>query len=232
MQTIETLDPIRHHDLTIETGHSEKFGENIHCVPVVANELNQLIPHYPVCLLKDTETGQFGLYALLGFEPNQNLYIKSGHWGQGYLPLHIQRQPFIYQPNNHSVGLNLAINVDNPRVNKQTGENLFDDNQQPSGYLKNMAKIVEFLHSSLASNQAFIQTLLDANLIDHNQLKFQQTDGQSKKIDGLYQVSQQKLSTLSDQDVVKLHQSGALQACYLLLASQENFKKLINWYND
>ncbi|WP_440906662.1 SapC family protein (plasmid) [Catenovulum sp. SX2] len=230
MQSFETLDGKRHQDIRIKTGHGENFGENVHCVPVVANELNQLAVHYPVCFLKDTETGQFGLYVLLGFEPNQNLYIKSGQWGQDYLPLHIQRQPFIYQINNNSTGLNLAINIDSPRIDNQLGEALFLDDQQPSDYLQKMAKLVEFLQSSLASNQNFIQTLLNIDLIEPSQLQFQQADGQTKKIDGLYQVSRQQLASLSEQSIINLHKTGALQACYLLLASQENFKKLINWY--
>jgi len=40
------------------------------------------------------ETGRFEPSALLGFQPQENLFFVDGRWDAAYVPLQIQRQPF------------------------------------------------------------------------------------------------------------------------------------------
>ena len=84
-----------HRDLRVITSRGAGFGENIHIVPVIADELGNLVLDYPVCLIKDPETGRFKMSALLGFDPGENLYLEGDRWNALYVPLHVQRQPFM-----------------------------------------------------------------------------------------------------------------------------------------
>ena len=75
MTNFTILDKNKHRDLRVITDRGAEFGENTHLVPVIAEELHTLILEYPVCLLKNDDTGQFGLHALLGFEAGENLFL-------------------------------------------------------------------------------------------------------------------------------------------------------------
>lgn len=236
MPNIDILDPKKHANLKIKTGHGQAYGEHIHCIPVVAEELNKLVLEFPVCFIKDPESGQFGLYALSGLEPGENLLLKQDGWKSYYIPLHIRRQPFVAiqtaENKNTDEHNQVFIDLDNQRVNEQEGEAVFNEETQPTQFLNNAIETLLVLKQSITRTQAFIDTLLENDLIEAVKLDINVKDQtQSKRIDGLYSINEDNLTQLTPSLLSQLSDTGYLRACHLISASLGHFQKLVSLKN-
>ncbi|WP_049720984.1 SapC family protein [Gilvimarinus polysaccharolyticus] len=227
------LDAKKHHDLRVITKRGAQFGEAVHLVPVIADELRSLVLDYPICFIKDTETGQFGLYALLGFGEGENLYLNGDNWHASYIPLHVRRQPFLVA--NHTLNDNSSrsvamVDMDSARISQSAdqGEAIFDDAGQPTEYFKQMQRLLAKLIEGSQITSRFIQTLADKNLLEAAKINITLASGEQKNYEGLYTINEQTLATLEPEAVSELHKLGYLQACYLMLASMGNISKLID----
>ncbi|WP_111979913.1 SapC family protein [Algibacillus agarilyticus] len=233
MTQFTMLDKETHRNTRIITDRGAQYGENIHLVPVIADELATLILEYPVCLIKSNETGQFGLQALLGFEAEENLYLDGDTWHANYLPLHIRRQPFMVavkgaegeQPTPENTLI--TLNTHNPRVQEQTGERLFDEQGECTPFMNSINDMLATVVSGMISTESFIKTLTTYDLIEQVHLNVSFVGGEQKRFDGIYTINETKLQQLTPQQLSELNSKGYLQACYLLLASMGHVQKLI-----
>lgn len=223
-----------HLNTRIITQRGAKYGENIHFIPVIADELANLIVDYPVCLMRENEAGQFGLYAILGFEPGENLYLQDNNWDATYIPLHVRRQPFMLgiQPDekegSSEESIVITIDMDSKRVSDHEGEALFKDDGSNTPFLENIRDILTYLMRGRESTKAFITQLNDLELIESAQLDITFPNGEKKSFDGLYTINQEKLNQLSGYTLEQFNKKGYLQASYLLTSSIGHFNKLLN----
>lgn len=233
MTQFVALDKKVHAKTRVLTGRGAKFGENIHLLPVIADELTQLVLEYPVCLIKSNETGQFGLQALLGFEPQENLFLKADSWQANYVPLHIKRQPFMVAVNgkageqpseNNTV---ITINMDNSRVQESNGELIFDEAGEPTPFMSEVNQMLSALVNGIIRTEAFINSLNELDLIEPVHLNVSLVGQEQKRFEGIYTVNETKLKQLPSDKLTEMNNKGYLQACYLLLASMGNVQKLI-----
>ena len=103
MVTHELLNNISHKDLRILTERSLDLGDNIPSILAFPNEFRQLQADFPICFCKDPDTGTFHCAAILGFEDEENLFFSNGSWQPQYVPLMLQKGPFLIgesSPNN------------------------------------------------------------------------------------------------------------------------------------
>ncbi len=231
------LDSAKHRQTRIITSRGAEFGESVHFVPVIADELHRLVLEYPVCLIKDNDTGRFGLSALLGFEPGENLYLEGRAWDATYLPLHVRRQPFMIgvagETGTTPTAENtvITIDVDSPRVSESDGERLFTDDGSRTPYLEDMSRLLSTLVPGIQTTEAYIDALADRDLIAPFQLSVSFAGGEQQKFDGLYTAHDEKLRELTGEALDALHGKGFLQAGFLMLASIGNLQKLIDKRN-
>lgn len=234
MTKFTALDKNKHNLTRVITGRGAEFGENIHLVPVITEELHKLILEYPVCLIKDNNTGQFGLQALLGFEVGENLFLQGNEWQANYVPLHIRRQPFMVGVNTSegeqptSENTVITINTDSPRVQEESGELIFDKEGNITPFMQEMNNLLSNLVGGIIRTETFINTLSEYDLIEPIQLTVNFIDSEEKRFDGIYTLSEEKLKNLSPDVLETLNSKGYLQACYLLLASMGHVQKLIS----
>ncbi|WP_096085531.1 SapC family protein [Agaribacterium haliotis] len=233
---IEVLDAGKHSQLKVITGRGAEFGENVHFVPVVADELRSLVLDYPIVLMKDEQTGQFSLFALLGFEPGENLYLNGRQWSASYLPLHVRRQPFVISYASDAAGdkksAALSIDLSSQRVQNDMGELLFNGDGSPSPYLTQINQLLAKLVGGMDISQRFVQSLAELDLIEPAQINVAFVNGEEKSYDGLYTVHEENLQALEQSKLAELHSKGFLQAAYLMLASMGQISKLIEMKNQ
>ncbi|RME62525.1 MAG: SapC protein [Alphaproteobacteria bacterium] len=226
-----------HRRLRIITARGAAYGEAVNFVPVIANELRGLAVNYPVCLMKDPETGQFGLFALLGFEAGENLFLRGRRWSASYIPMHVRRQPFMagFSANEHTDGASpkavILIDMDSKRVQESEGEALFAEDGGYSPYLRNISALLSSLVAGMESTKTFIDALSAHDLIEALQLNITLASGEQKSYDGIYTVNEESLGELSGIQLEQLHKKGYLQASHLMLASMGNIQKLIDLKN-
>lgn len=211
MVNIVALNSQLHRDLKVLPGAAARLGDGQRFVAVIAGELPHLVPHYPVLLTKDAETGAFFLGTMLGIDEGENLFL-DGQGMETYRPLNLQRAPFF------TAGPELAIDLDSPRIDA-SGTPLFQDDGSPSAYLEGVMALFRDLKPGLDVTRQFVETLGALRLIEAIDIDLAFDDGSRRKLAGLYTVNQDGLRALPDATVLDLFRRGYLQLIYLMIAS-------------
>jgi hypothetical protein len=231
------LETEKHRDLRVITARGAAYGEDVHFVPVVADELPSLVLEYPVILMEDKQGGQFGLYALLGFDPGENLYLDGEKWGARYIPAHLRRQPFLVGvaggqgASQDAQGTVISVDMDSKRVSETDGERLFNEDGSQTEYLASITNLLSVMMGSFEATKAFVSAIKEHDLIEPARMDIKFANGEDRRYEGLCTVSDKKLAALPDEAVATLHKKGYLQACYLLLASLGQVPGLIERKN-
>jgi len=122
------LNNVDHKDLKVITTRSAKFGDDVMWALTFAAEFRSIQAHYPIFFRKDSQSGKFRAVAMFGFEDRENLFLADDGWDVPYLPLTIERQPFLIgfqQAPESDSGERAAVihvDMDSPRVSRSEGE--------------------------------------------------------------------------------------------------------------
>ncbi|MCI2283535.1 SapC family protein [Colwellia sp. MSW7] len=227
------LNNIEHKELKINSERSAAMGDNVWFAQTFPMEFRSAQAHYPILFQKDNNTGQFMPVTLFAFENNDNLFLKEGKWDATYIPLAVQRMPFyIGQQNVVNDGVTeqqrvITLDLDSPKVNTEQGINLFLEYGGNSDYLEHMANVLESLHVGLQQNNDFVELLLTCELLESVTLDIELNDGSKNQLIGFYTINEDKLNSLPQDTLAKFHNSGFLEAIYMVLASQANIHDLV-----
>lgn len=227
------LDNISHKDLKVKVGYEKNQGFDVSLVRVFPMELSQVQTEYPIFFTKNKDTGHFEPVALFGFSGNENLYLQDKGWDATYIPLSIQRQPFLigFQekvesgiPSKEPV---VHIDIEHAKVNDGTGESVFLEHGGISPYLEHMTSILMTIHQGHEQNIAFSKTLVGLELIESCTMQVEFADGTQQSLTGLYAINEDKLSSLNGGALEVLHAKSYLQNIYMILASLPNVRNLV-----
>jgi hypothetical protein len=220
MTNIVPLNSDTHRALRVYAGASARYGDNQRFAQVVVGEFSELVVHYPILLSKDADTGAFFCGAMLGFDRNENLFLKEGKGHEGYRPLNLQRMPF------YAAGADLAIDMDHPRVGAEAGQALFTATGQPTMYLESIMQAFRDLKPGMEMTKLFIATLLQHKLIEPIDISASFDDGTRRNLADLYTINQTVLRELPDAVVLELFRRGYLRLIYLMIASLKQIGEL------
>lgn len=220
------LNNVDHHDLRIDTGRGAALGDAVMSAPTYPAEFRHLQAHYPIVFQKTAEGG-FQALALFGFHAGQNLFLVDGHWDAGYLPLAIERQPFLIGAAGGD--LTIHLDLDSPRVRRggDAGEALFREHGGTSDYLERINSVLLALHEGLQRAPAFIAQLLQYELLESFVLDIELDDGNRHRLMGFHTINEERLKALDGEALQQLHRAGSLEAVYMAMASLSNFRDLI-----
>lgn len=223
-------------------------------IPVVPGEFSFVATQLPLVLTKHEHTGEFGIAALCGFAPGENLLFggdtATPSWQGLYVPLQLQRQPFFLghdeqggasiciDPQNPAVGVLGAGGVVSGTASGQTAalpagaERLFFDDGSATTYLAQAAELMKEIVAGEAQRRDLIALLLKLKLVQPLALDVTFANGQSVRLQGLYSVDAQALAQLPEADVLTLHRSGFLPAVYAMVQSMSQVYHLIHLKNQ
>jgi hypothetical protein len=188
-------------------------------------EFRNLQAHYPIVFARSGE-GAFTPLALFGFREKQNLFLKDGRWDAHYLPLMIERQPFLI--GSSGSGKVIHIDLDHPRVSRTEGEALFREHGGNSEFLERAGGMLGSIDQGVPATAPFTAALLEHNLLESFVLDIEFRDGAQHRFTGFHTVQEERLNLLGGDALAKLHQRGFLQAIYMVIASLSNFRDLID----
>ncbi len=234
------LNSEKHQDVRVLLAHGGEYGEGIHIVPILAAEVKNLALNFPLCLIRDSESGAFGLHALLGFEAGENLFLKDNKWTTNNIPLNLKRQPFTVsfsQKRSDEDGnpeAIISIDEDSPRVKRGGSEGLalFDEGGNPTPFLEEVKQLLADMVNGTEATKLFIKSLEDNGLIEQLQLDASFINGENKSYSGVHTVSLSKLTALKGTVLKGLSENGYLQACYLLQFSIGHINKMLELKNQ
>lgn len=232
MSNHQVLDNITHQDVKILTQHHPKFGDHHSYAGVVPTEFEFAQADYPIVFRKNS-AGSFEAIVLLGLEQQENLFLSESGWDAHYIPLSIQRRPFMigFQTQDGAQQPVVHIDMDSPRVNVEKGESVFMPHGGQSGYLQEVSGVLNTLHHGHQELTTLINSLNDMQLIEKVDISVTLINGETLVLDDLFTIHQENLAGLNSDSVSQLHQQGFFKYSYMMIASLSNLTKLIERKN-
>lgn len=229
MAKLTALSPALHKHLKIDTDKIEAQGAHERLVPVVITEFSKLVVQYPIVFTKSEDSGEFLCVAVLGFEPNENLFWQQHSWQGIYTPLHIVRQPFFV---GYDQGQNvICIDERGGSVSREHGVALFDDRGGETEFLQDIKKMLAQLLKAEEATKQFIRTLVEYDLLVAMPLDITFASGETRNVRGFYTIDEIKLENLPAEKLVGLQKAKYLNPLHMIIASTGHFYSLINLKN-
>ena len=216
---------IDHKDLRVDTRRSAALGDDVSFAATFPAEFRDLQAYYPIVFRKDAR-GALSPVALLGFQEAQNLFLADNGWDAHYVPLAIERQPFLIGRDGDE--LTVHIDLDHPRVRTDVGEALFREHGGTTDFLERMTSLLLSLHEGLERVPALVDVLLRHELLESFVLDVRLDDGSECRFAGFYTIAEERLRALDGTALVDLHRGGHLEAAYMAMASLSRFRDLVD----
>ena len=231
------LDNVNHRDLRVRQVYAPREGYDVNVARVFPAEFVAIQRDYPMFFVKNSETGNFDVVALLGFENGENLFLGNPGWDADFIPLSIQRQPFLIGMQQQEVdGVPsqvpvIHIDLDHPSVGTDEGEPLFLAQGGEAPYLERVASVLNAIHEGHEQSEELARSLVGLELIESVKIEVEFIDGSKKSLAGLFKINEERLAGLSGNALEVLNSSGHLQTVYLMLASLSSMSRLIDRKN-
>lgn len=222
------LNNLEHRDLRIDTRRGAALGDDLMFAPTFPAEFRNVQAHYPIVFHKNAQ-GAFQPVALFGFRREENLFLDGERWDATYLPLAIERAPFLIGASGTDLGVH--IDLDHPRVRRDAGEALFREHGGTTPYLDRMNSVLRTLHDGLQTVPDFVAALLQHGLLESFVLDVELGGGEQHRMAGFYAIHEEKLRGLDGGAIAGLHRAGLLEAIFMALASLAHLRDLIERMN-
>ncbi len=224
------LNNIDHKDVRVITGRGAALGDNVMLAITFPAEFRDLQAHYPIAFRKTPDGTGFEPIVLFGFQDRENLFLDQDRWDASYVPLAIERQPFLIGMTDGEPMVH--IDMASPRVGRAEGEAVFLTHGGGTDYLESVNSTLRGIYEGLQATPAFIAALMDNALLESFVFDIELDDGSQNRLAGFYTINEEKLADLPVETIGRLHQAGYLQAIYMVIASLSNFRALIARKND
>lgn len=223
------LNNLEHRDLRVITRRGAAYGDQVMSAVTFPSEFRDVQACYPIVFRKTVDGLGFEPIALFGFEEGENLFLQGERWDAPYVPMMIERQPFLIGVNGEELMVN--IDLDHPRVSRSEGQEVFKPHGGTTEFLEQANSLLFGIHQGLQSSPGFLAALLEHELLESFVLDVELNDGSQNRLVGFYTINEDRLQALSGEAVAKLHAANYLQAIYLVIASLSNFRMLIDRKN-
>jgi hypothetical protein len=223
------LNNVDHKDLRVITTRSAQYGDDVMYAVTFPAEFRNIQAHYPIVFRKNAQ-GQFEPIALMGFQERQNLFLTSRGWDASYIPLTIERLPFLIgfsadkQPMMH-------VDLDSPRISRTEGELVFRKHGGNTEFLERMSSVLLAIHEGIAAVQPFVAALVEHDLLESFVLDVQLANGSENRLAGFYAINEERLQNLGGEVLERFNRAGYLQAIHMAIASLSQFRALIERMN-
>lgn len=223
------LNNVDHKGLRIITTRSAEYGDDVMYAATFPSEFRNIQAHYPIVFRKNAQA-QFEPIALLGFQERQNLFLNPRGWDATYIPLTIERLPFLIgfsadkQPMMH-------VDLDSPRISRTAGEAVFREFGGNTEFLERMSSVLLAIHEGITGVQPFVAALLEHELLESFVLDVQLANGSQNRLAGFYAINEERLLNLNGAVLERLNRAGYLQAIHMTIASLSQFRALIERMN-
>ncbi len=221
------LDSKLHAGKKFRTNFGFGFTRQQHLALVSLPELPKVAGNYPILFIKKPGTEKFSPVALLGTEPNENLYVDAdGAWAQGaYIPSAFRRYPFVLVK-TATEGMTVWMD-DNPELmDSPDGVELFlADGTETEFLAKNKEFLVELLKADMMTD-AFCEKLAALDLLVPGSLDIR-IGSDLKKFSGCFVVDENRLNALSPESFQSLRDLGFVGSIYAHLLSVNLIEKVV-----
>ncbi|RZA32735.1 MAG: peptidase [Lysobacteraceae bacterium] len=222
------LNNVEHKDLRIDTERSATLGDAVMSALTFPAEFRDVQAHYPIVFQRTSATDYQPL-ALLGLQEGENLFLEGDRWQAAYVPLAIERQPFLIGASG--ADLLVHVDLDHPRARGAAGQALFREHGGTTDYLDRITSVLLALHDGLQATPAFVDALVRHELLESFVLDVELDDGSQHRLAGFHTINEERLQALDEAALGQLQRAGHLEPVYMALASLSHFRDLIQRKN-
>jgi hypothetical protein len=222
------LNNVDHAQLRVVKHRSAALGDDVMHAVALPDEFRELQAHYPIVFRQLDEQGLAGSFqpvALFGFEAGQNLFLGPDGWDAAYLPLSMERHPFLIGRDRSEMLVH--VDLDSPRLSTDDGEALFLPHGGSAPLLERITSVLWTLHQGLERLPAFIGALLKHQLLESFVLDVELPEGGQGRLSGFHVVHEERLAALDATALDELHRAGHLLPIYMALASLGRLRDLV-----
>jgi hypothetical protein len=229
MPTPVLLNNVDHKNLRVITARGAAWGDDVMLAITFPSEFRDVQAHYPIVFRKTADGASFEPVALFGFQDGENLFLGANGWEAGYVPLAIERQPFLIGMTSGEPMVH--VDMASPRISQTDGEAVFLTHGGNTDFLERVNSTLLGIYQGLQATPNFVAALLANALLESFVFDIELDDGSQHRLAGFYTINEEKLAALDAATVALMHQAGYLQACHMVLASLSNFRALIERKN-
>jgi len=229
------LNNIEHQDIRVIKERSAQYGDNVMAVPLMPGEFRDAQNDFPIFFHKDPNSEKLVPFAMFGLVQGENLFLEDACWNAKYLPLVLEKGPFligIQERSDGDKGFVISLDLDDPRVSRSEGEVLFLPHGGNSPYVERISYVLNAIHEGQGETQGFMDAMLEHELVEPFALNVELNDGSKHRLEGFHTVHEEKLTQLGGDALVELNRKGYLLHAYMVLASLSNIRKLIDKKNQ
>jgi len=232
---VVTVDKDKHAKLRVKPNPGYVHAKDLNLVAIALNELSACSANYPLVFIQNPETGRYRLAAMFGLRPGENVYYSEAGWDCTYVPLMIQRDPFLIgfddRKEDDSTNLTMCLDKNSPFLSEDEGIAMFTPEGEETDFLKSRNLMLSAIFEGDRIAEQFTQKLVELDLFAPFELVLQLQNEELRKITGMYTLDERKLAALSPEQILELHNLGFLSACHLIMASVFQVHRLMRLRN-
>ncbi|MBO6758462.1 MAG: SapC family protein [Roseibium sp.] len=224
MVSIQPVSRDRHASKHWQRFSSYEFAQKTAVAPLVMAEFPKATQSFPIGFIKEAD--RYFPVAVLGIEPNVNLYVgPDGRWIGGYIPASLRGYPFRIGETEAGEQL-LCIDEDSGLItDPPEGLPFFDENGDLTADVQQILVFLGQTYQNRAATLDVCKLLAGAGLIVPWDIKIVADDGE-KALQGLHRIDEEALNKLDTGQFEKIRQAAALPLVYSQLLSMQHVKLL------
>ena len=216
-----------HQNKKIKPIQTFAFASEIHMVSVMMHEFLNSASVYPIVFLEDTEQETFRPMALLGLDPQVNLFVDhEGAWKAPYIPAIIRRYPFALARTTNDDQFTICIDEASNALNEEEGQPLFNDDGTIGTVMEQIKQYLTGLQQMEVITSNFCKTLKEKYMFTPLNMHVREADA-VKRLTGAYAIHEEKLNNLPDSDFLEFRKNNFLPAIYSHLTSLTQINRLV-----
>lgn len=229
------LDNVEHKNVKVDV--RPELNENVNRTLVYATEIGDLHKEFPLVFYKHPDSEKTQLHAILGLEKDENLFVDENGWTTRFMPAFLARGPFslLYseaeKDSNQPQNPVICIDIEDPRVNTENGEDVFLQFGGDAPYLNHVKRALKTIESGIQFDNTLYSLVESMDLLEPVAINIKLSNIEEVNFSDYYTVNQEKLAKLDGDSLAKLSQYGVLSLLYFVLSSMGNFKTLMDQKN-
>jgi hypothetical protein len=219
---VVTLNKDTHAKLRVKPNVDFAHAKELNLAAVMITELSAAAANFPIVFIQHPETKVMRPVAMFGLRPGENYYYGAEGWDATYVPLLIQRHPFLIGANDadpDSKMLTMCIDRTSPFLSETDGIALFDAGGNGTDFLNMRNQMLTEIFEGERITEQFTRKIMELNLLKPFEILLQGIDGQTRKVSGMLTFDDVKLRQLPDAQVLELNKLDFLAACYVIYGS-------------
>lgn len=220
MSKLVELTNTKHQDLKVKNSAAMNNASQLHMLNLRVTEVPKSIASFPVFVSKNNHDGNWALSAITSIVPGKNLFVSDGQWQALYQPTSVRTYPlYLMKSAKDEKSYTIGIVEQSEAFSQSEGEALFDESGRASLYLAELTKLIEGSVKEDIQTYQFLNKLDEMNLLKSIDLVVHYQGNEAQVLKGLHTINEDRLQTLSGEQLDTLNKMGYLAAIHGMLMS-------------